>query len=391
MIRLSDFRSQQYKHKHHDIDPQRKNLMSSTDISNSIELAQGSDDAIQQSDSDFATKGRSFPASNISVEQERADAADHDIRRSRKFKPACSKRQQLTAEEAAEIFELRPRTSNGAQSKRGSMINCKAIGPKFGVSPKTIRDIWRGRTWTEATKHLWTPDERKRIFLESARVNHSFRSDRSESSEDDLAAEDHQVAAPCTNFYANQIARHNAEAFPQSIQNGRQIFPMHDPTNKSVANWPSRVIDCTTTGTPRTDVAGSWSFPPHLHTRPQLSASAACAPSLGNLPAFGQFGLPSLAPFFQQHQQPAPPPPPPVAPMSSVTLAMVLSSFLQQPGAVGPVQWPQFGPPAPGPPAAPALLGPASQAVPRLPNPWAAAGGGAPAGPPAGRWPPPSK
>jgi len=27
------------------------------------------------------------------------------------------------------------------------------------VTPKTIRDVWSGRTWIEATRHLWTDEE----------------------------------------------------------------------------------------------------------------------------------------------------------------------------------------------------------------------------------------
>jgi hypothetical protein len=79
----------------------------------------------------------------------------------KKFKPASSKRQQLTSLEAAEIFELRPRSKTGKALRRGSMLLCKTIAPKYGVSPKTIRDIWRGRTWLHATEHLWTEEDKK--------------------------------------------------------------------------------------------------------------------------------------------------------------------------------------------------------------------------------------
>jgi hypothetical protein len=40
------------------------------------------------------------------------------------------------------------------------MVRCKTIAPKYGVTPKTIRDIWRGRTWIQATEHLWTEEEK---------------------------------------------------------------------------------------------------------------------------------------------------------------------------------------------------------------------------------------
>ena len=79
------------------------------------------------------------------------------------FKAPSSKRQQLTAVEAAEIFELRPRSSNSKSLRRGSMLMCKVIAPKYGVSSKTIRDIWRGRTWLHATEHLWTEEEKEEL------------------------------------------------------------------------------------------------------------------------------------------------------------------------------------------------------------------------------------
>mmetsp|Transcript_23177 Transcript_23177/g.75414 ORF Transcript_23177/g.75414 Transcript_23177/m.75414 type:complete len:325 (+) Transcript_23177:184-1158(+) len=80
----------------------------------------------------------------------------------RSVKPASSKRQQLTAEEACEIYMLRPTLNKDGSMRRGSMLHCKSVAPKYGVTPKTIRDVWSGRSWAEATKHLWTPEEVKR-------------------------------------------------------------------------------------------------------------------------------------------------------------------------------------------------------------------------------------
>ena len=78
----------------------------------------------------------------------------------KKFKPPSSKRQQLTDKDAVEIFQQRPRARKGKTLRKGSMLLCKTIAPKYGVSAKTIRDIWRGRTWLHATEHLWTPDDK---------------------------------------------------------------------------------------------------------------------------------------------------------------------------------------------------------------------------------------
>ena len=33
------------------------------------------------------------------------------------------------------------------------------VSPRFGVSPKTIRDIWNHKTWVHATCHLWMQSE----------------------------------------------------------------------------------------------------------------------------------------------------------------------------------------------------------------------------------------
>eukprot|EP00961_Rhodomonas_salina_P255805 3456994-Rhodomonas_salina.1 len=82
---------------------------------------------------------------------------------SRPFKPPSSKRQQLTSEEAAEIYSMRPEAAKEPFSRKGCLVNSmgksKMIAPHFGVTAKTVRDIWHGRTWASATRHLWTDEE----------------------------------------------------------------------------------------------------------------------------------------------------------------------------------------------------------------------------------------
>ena len=62
----------------------------------------------------------------------------------------------------------------GGQLRRGSMLHCKAIAPKYGVTPKTIRDVWSGRSWAEATKPLWTEEEIKRRSANEEDSKHSI-------------------------------------------------------------------------------------------------------------------------------------------------------------------------------------------------------------------------
>mmetsp|Transcript_130560 Transcript_130560/g.194451 ORF Transcript_130560/g.194451 Transcript_130560/m.194451 type:complete len:351 (-) Transcript_130560:71-1123(-) len=116
----------------------------------------------------------------------------------RTVKPASSKRQQLTVEEAAEIYSLRPR--NSFDVLRGSMAHCRTLAPRYGVTPKTIRDVWSGRTWAEATRHLWTEEEVTQRAKRAA-MKQSGKKDGSEDDEDeeqaavDVSANSHNPSA----------------------------------------------------------------------------------------------------------------------------------------------------------------------------------------------------
>jgi len=68
-------------------------------------------------------------------------------------------KRQLTPARALEIFMLRPQLKNPGQLRRSSMVHCKTIAPQFGVSPKTVREIWAGRAWARATRKEWTKEE----------------------------------------------------------------------------------------------------------------------------------------------------------------------------------------------------------------------------------------
>eukprot|EP00292_Cryptomonas_paramecium_P022698 CAMPEP_0113684330 /NCGR_PEP_ID=MMETSP0038_2-20120614/13930_1 /TAXON_ID=2898 /ORGANISM="Cryptomonas paramecium" /LENGTH=200 /DNA_ID=CAMNT_0000604041 /DNA_START=15 /DNA_END=614 /DNA_ORIENTATION=+ /assembly_acc=CAM_ASM_000170 len=64
------------------------------------------------------------------------------------------RREMLTREKAREIFMVKEGT---ARRSRNAMS--VALGVKYGVGAKTIRDIWTGRTWFDSTCDLWTEDE----------------------------------------------------------------------------------------------------------------------------------------------------------------------------------------------------------------------------------------
>jgi len=56
----------------------------------------------------------------------------------------------LTAEEAIEIFVARKER----WGRRDQVATRLAL--RFGVVPRTVRDIWNLRTWTETTRQLWS-------------------------------------------------------------------------------------------------------------------------------------------------------------------------------------------------------------------------------------------
>ena len=69
-------------------------------------------------------------------------------------------KQQLSPDVVLEIFHERPKLSPQDTFRRGSLLMCKAVAPKYGVTPKTVRDIWRGRTWSHVTMSEWTEQEK---------------------------------------------------------------------------------------------------------------------------------------------------------------------------------------------------------------------------------------
>ena len=96
------------------------------------------------------------PTGGTPVSMDHSTAHSYALVAPRSVKPSSSKRQQLTVEEAAEIYLLRPRRG---EVRSGSLVHCRMLAPRYGVTAKTIRDVWSGRTWAEATRHLWTPEE----------------------------------------------------------------------------------------------------------------------------------------------------------------------------------------------------------------------------------------
>ena len=68
----------------------------------------------------------------------------------------------LTVHEAVEIYTFKVaargqlEVTGEPKSLKGASV---ALAKKYGVTPRTIRDIWNRHSWSYATQHLWTYEE----------------------------------------------------------------------------------------------------------------------------------------------------------------------------------------------------------------------------------------
>ena len=90
------------------------------------------------------------PTPNIENEERTAlaHAAQQKLRSSIQ---ACKTRAILTQEQAVEIFKIHLSNQSTAKSE---VLNSTQVATAFGVSEKTVRDIWTGRTWFHELIHL---------------------------------------------------------------------------------------------------------------------------------------------------------------------------------------------------------------------------------------------
>ncbi|EKX31075.1 hypothetical protein GUITHDRAFT_122723 [Guillardia theta CCMP2712] len=68
--------------------------------------------------------------------------------------PNARKRNVLNDEIAHYIYSCR------AQGSAKPLVSSSELSLRYGITPKAIRDIWRRRTWVQATQSLWTRAER---------------------------------------------------------------------------------------------------------------------------------------------------------------------------------------------------------------------------------------
>ena len=90
------------------------------------------------------TESHNSEASRPSEASGSSDGSDSGDKKCRAWKI------MLTAQQAVQIYKQMPADSLHITSK--SVI----VGKQYGVSAKTIRDIWKRETWVKATRHVWS-------------------------------------------------------------------------------------------------------------------------------------------------------------------------------------------------------------------------------------------
>ena len=69
----------------------------------------------------------------------------------------------LTAEQAVEIYKSKPSASSLtgiSKTHRTRTSPSRTLAAEYGVSSKTIRDIWNRKTWGASTLHVFERQEK---------------------------------------------------------------------------------------------------------------------------------------------------------------------------------------------------------------------------------------
>ena len=112
------------------------------------------------------------------------------------------------------------------------MLLCKSIAPRYGVSPKTIRDIWRGRTWLHATDHLWPGDEKW----------------QRESKTSQKASRDAKPKLPAAESECTKQHLHESSALRALAHHHSSISPIDPgpiPYETTNLRWQDSIMHCT--------------------------------------------------------------------------------------------------------------------------------------------------
>ena len=95
-----------------------------------------------------------------SEEASSSDGSDSGDKKCRSWKI------MLTAQQAVQIYQQMPTDSQRITS------SSVQVGMRFGVSAKTVRDIWKRQTWVKATRQVWSAED-ERQYQEKEERKHA--------------------------------------------------------------------------------------------------------------------------------------------------------------------------------------------------------------------------
>ena len=71
-----------------------------------------------------------------------------------------------------------------------------ALGRRYGITPKAVRDIWNRRTWAHATRHLWEEEDRTAPGELVSGAEHMDEGEKEDvKGQQELPEEDHSTLA----------------------------------------------------------------------------------------------------------------------------------------------------------------------------------------------------
>mmetsp|Transcript_19614 Transcript_19614/g.48132 ORF Transcript_19614/g.48132 Transcript_19614/m.48132 type:complete len:592 (+) Transcript_19614:318-2093(+) len=76
----------------------------------------------------------------------------------------------LSKQQALDIYSMRSPTTTNDTTLQAVAGKSSMVAEMYGVSPKTIRDIWNRKTWAQVTRGLWTQEEADEYALEQAQA-----------------------------------------------------------------------------------------------------------------------------------------------------------------------------------------------------------------------------
>mmetsp|Transcript_28348 Transcript_28348/g.74762 ORF Transcript_28348/g.74762 Transcript_28348/m.74762 type:complete len:200 (-) Transcript_28348:54-653(-) len=136
-------------------------------------------------------------------------------------------RELLTTAQAREIFLLKE-----ARALRKRNAWSKTLGLRYGVSCKTIRDIWKGRTWLDATRDLWkgseVPSRRKAVRHTEMKESSISMYDCCSTSECELMPHTYQI--PGARWLPENPEVLAPQIWHHDIKSSGIALPNHTPT-----------------------------------------------------------------------------------------------------------------------------------------------------------------